>query len=890
MNSHFKCFVNCVFQKRTGLLAHRVTKPFSVIHTSSLANINHEYSPEKKPSGPGRKPQRGERGSQGTAMRGLVKAVGLSVQGKAGSKKASTEGKRRSGRLSGHSPANDENTDPGEIIQPLGRQSSERPTDTVTKTRPDAVPRKKMRRSNTYSNVSNTSLGLVVPIIQNEQVLGHTSLLESELANISGIQALNTSDGNMSPEPSFLQPMQKIMHKKELEPSFLESNEKIVVEVSRPLTRSRSRSREQIQLDKRSPGNNEPSFLVPDKSVIPRARLADSLHDSLEQTKCRGNNKHEDDPSFLTAPSSVDKKKRKSLRRSGRFDTEDEPVALAVLRKARKSQSSRRSSEGHIVKAKKRRSSDCGAVLKQLKSLKNFIHDKSLEIENSGNESGLSDRLQTEAHCVDRQETFVKMSASTSLVPSASETHQRQSFVCGSAKMKLLEEQKPSEASPRRTTFTVVKGAEKHSKPAGPRQLTGVLNENDELEEESPVYQLEQALGSNQVHAETQGCKFGRQMSADSLDNEDSLEEKFGSPTNVIVTEPTVEATRRTTLTVTKSRPSDALMNHQRKTNGPAHSLFASPSSRVQCIKEDEEKCTPDGNKSTQNSTFEVSAERSILLKDADFQDTPDRLPTSPRLDFCRRATHVVNKPQVVTTPGPAVRRVIVGDEDPSFLMGTAEDKNDGLEPSFLAVDEKVVIEDMVNVETECRQNKEAPSVEDNQEDEKANDTSLLDDNVFSPPAANTRRRTLSARRSISQLAESSRGGSRDQTHVTDNMSAGQIDNPAPKEDKVGLLFITLDSSLPEKQGPAKKPVVKPDPSKFLKKRSNSVTQEVDERTKRACVEPARKPVEVGLQRAAGRRTGSASALGPGGPSSRANTTRTVRNKPAASGEQIVSN
>ncbi|WAQ95520.1 ASPM-like protein [Mya arenaria] len=930
--------------KRTGLLASKASRPFSVIQTSSLANIDHAYSPEKKPTRPGSRgaPHTQDSRARKPAVTVGVKGVGQnSKPGRKSVGKKSEEGRRRSSRNSGQFREsetvddNDENVDPVEVERPVKRSSGEGPQGTVTKSKPGSVvPRKKMRRSNTYSNVSG-NLGLVVPIIHNDQVLGlkDTSLINIDDCNISGIQVLEQSHDRLNAEPSFLEttvePKSNCPN-----PSFIkkiETKSDNTVAYSAPKLRSNSMENKQdeIKLDERE----DPSFLVPTKNVLTQKHLNDSLQDSLEMEGNQENVSPADEPSFLKPEVRSQNIRRKSLRRSGRFDSSEEPTGVRLLRSVKRNSSRPVDNDGHIVKAKKRRSSSEGsAVLKQLKNLKSFIHNKSLEIESSGNESGLAERLESEvAKCVERRETFVKTRTSPRFSMPAAESFRRGTFVTGSEKLKMLDEQAPSEASPRRTTFTVIKGGNKKSNMAGEKKLESKLVEEDEQTENDALHKIDEALKANVNSSENPDAdrrpKMERMYSADSLENEDSLEEKFGSP-NKILAAPTEEFSRRATLTVTKSRPSDALLNHHIHNGGVHTSLF-----KPDCIQEElAASDKTDGNRSSQNSTFEVSADKSILLKDANFQATPNHLPTSPNPNHSRRSTHVVYQPKVLNLSCVAGKQLFSVDDEPSFLQANSDkEKHAVMEPSFLeekkesceripaekTLDEHV--DDNITQESESNeldkldkvvtQKEEKPDISENDlAVENSLHVSQLGDpnmpneddehgDVFSPPSANTRRRTLSARRSVGaqSVHNLSMEEIKDKFTAVDKANSEVFESKktatdAEVEAEGGLFFIPMNDSGPKQEAPARKPNVKPDPKRFLKKRSNPVAQEVDVRTKRVCSEssaPLRSSVSARpvpkSTLSATRNVTSTGSSGTSGLVSKANTTRVVSRGPIKS-------
>lgn len=827
------------FQKRTGLLASKVSRPFSVIHTTSLANINQQYSPEKRADRPATrvisdvphckvKPKDSQAASRGS---------GLNSRGR-----GSAENRRRSGRHSGKNqkkvkPGKPESVDPeydvlinvepkenkisvGERKEQIGLQMKEE----------SVIPRKKMRRSNTYSNVSG--VGLVVPIIDNEEVRGHkdTSLLNIEDCNISGINIIaETSIDNKGPVlaaselPSFMEMSTTKKAENTLEPSFmveakvLESKPVPLCEFGKTVAKSQGHN-EMVN------DNLEPSFLFLNKELA-GVKNREVLHDSLDAMENDENMQPPEQPSFL-APGEPSKPRRSLRKRSGQFTSKDVKTAgLKLLHGAKRNNSKRLSTEKQGLKKSDRKRSMEGAqqspILVQLKNLRTFIHDKSLEIENSGSESSPEEK----ENFTERQETFVKCDASPRFsMPAAFDNIRRGTFVADSAKMKLLETQKPSEASPRRTTFTVMKsGKGKPQKLPTECQLgIDALTEEEERCEtnnsDGEVSEHNQETGNVRHLDEPPQQSNQRLFSADSLEDENNaLEEKFGSPQELLHVSPKENFTRRATLTVTKSRPSDALIeNHVQKHGHVTTALFGGLKTS-ECANNSLNKT--DECRSSQNSTFEVSAERSFLVKEAGFQATPHHLPSSPKLDNSRRSTHVVAKPKVVNLSNIDGKQLFpVGHVDTS--ENPVDDKSAGDRP--------------------CNENENKPL---------QNIEAATNGDMFSPPSANTRRRTLSAKRKVKICPRDSATPGNSQEAVTEDM--GEVmqiktealqftdDSHEQEEQKQSvpeqLFFIPIDKASEQKSSaePVRKPVARPDPKLFLKKRSSSQAQEVDVRSKR---------------------------------------------------------
>lgn len=831
-----------MFQKRIGLMATKVSKPFSVIHTTSLANINHEYSPEKKYNKPTNKAK----------TRPLVVSKGPIPSTRGSRGRSSTEARRRSGRLSGQNKDKENvqaNTESDfkvpemcgiENVSPIARQTQKMP-----KQEDGSIPRKKIRRSNTYSNVSG--LGLVVPVIHNEEVMGHrdTSLLSTDISPVqadtgSSPDSTYTASGHMvnqlpsfldtdttdfkkppsshvGAQPSFIEidaDRKSIANNgcNNLEPSFL-AEEKFVE------TKTNSTSR--ISKPGKEPHNftnqdttSEPSFLIHSNEPA----FDNQFHDSLGV----GGNENKpplEEPSFL-ASDNCSKPRRSLRKRSGTFTTgEGDSTGIKLLRNAKKntSKQKRRSKKLSIEGLQQ------SPILAQLKNLRSFIHDKSLEIENSGNES-----LNTEVESgLERRETFVHGELPPKISMSATDNICRGTFVADPIKNKLLETQKPSEASPRRTTFTVVKNATKkpqklltqshmamsfmEEEVAEDCEVTETINNAENAALENAVKEQFDNAGNSRVTTQkgnlNNSCNEVRNHSFDSYCKSPQMIQQEDD-----------NYSRRCTLTVTKVRPSDALLeNHGKKNSHVSAALFPPPSASTEECDDDSLEKTEEV-KSSNNSTFEVSAERSILLKDADFQPTLKHLPSSPQLNHSRRSTHVVTQPKIISmSDHVAGKQLFI----PEIVINTDSDMLDVTEASTGS-----------KVDTDSLEN-----------DTTGREITEVD--VFSPPSANTRRRTLSAKRkstnSLSKhsLNEQTTAATVLETETLKNNCLDQVDN-AWKQNKdivpEALVFIPLNKSGSEL---TKRPVEKANPRNFLKKRSNSQTKEFDARNKRVCSESA---------------------------------------------------
>ena len=405
----------CTFQKRTGLLAQRVKKPFSVIHTSSLANINQAYSPEKKTSKPATKSN-----GKNTAVSIVERSTSETKQ-----QLGRREQTKRKENLNVNAPnyrgaASDKFKAP--LLENCEMIGAAKTTEIHKAPKAPGGNRKKMRRSNTYSEVSG--LGLVVPIIHNEEVTGHkdTSILDIDECDIS-IIAAETQKLPTSELPSFMDENEICSKVRNIqEPSFL-ITEQVTETKTSTVFESVTHLKQAHDQYRTSTADLDPSFL--------EQHMENDLQDSLDTDN---NRPPIEEPSFLV---SDDKPRRSLSRKSGPFATENgESASLKLLRGVKKMSS--KPAKSAKRKSWNRDTSQQSPVLAQLKKLRSFIHDKSLEIENSGSESSNEDQNML----VDSREAVVRSVSSPTTAMSVK-------FVTDSTKHKLLESQKPSEASPK---------------------------------------------------------------------------------------------------------------------------------------------------------------------------------------------------------------------------------------------------------------------------------------------------------------------------------------------------------------------------------------------------------------------------------------------------------
>ncbi|XP_033731928.1 LOW QUALITY PROTEIN: abnormal spindle-like microcephaly-associated protein homolog [Pecten maximus] len=163
-----------------------------------------------------------------------------------------------------------------------------------------------------------------------------------------------------------------------------------------------------------------------------------------------------------------------------------------------------------------------------------------------------------------------------------------------------------------------------------------------------------------------------------------SQDSSFQSPSSLPVDTPMRELfTRRATLTVTKQRPSDALLQVAQErlssqlitedivSDSIAHSLSSdSPRLHTLLPEENPERCISIllKNRSTSHSMRHTPTEVSVsssINKTSSFTKTPHQLPTSPNPDNSRRSTHVVENPKVLDLSIIGRKRLFPPLEDP---------------------------------------------------------------------------------------------------------------------------------------------------------------------------------------------------------------------------------
>ena len=947
------------FQRKGGLLSTKVTRPFSVIHTASLKNIDQSYSPEKMTTGQSK--------------------VVNKISG------GSTANSRNSGESRSENAVNKENTVKVEHKSKENKQKNHVSGEkTVLKKllprdrKDDKIPKKRMRRSNTYSNVSG--LGLPVPIINGETVQGHTGAenhisdikQQIDMCNISGFEVIESKTLNISNNnnkqtvnllPSFLEPDDKIYsaksgdeNVKEEQDSFVEVDslenetetnlEKVLIDrksllehsfveiqtETTPLTAhintSELTEKPSLNIQNHSPDSKNGNSIV-DKDLnkssnhleesklrsgrimktpaLNRLNKESSFIDSLNETAG-----DIEPPSFLSPDSFVENavtyKLRRSARKGNHHDNVLSPTNMIHLKNvlnssrtivspdsfvsemssAKKQMLRNRLSEEELV-GKELPSPETvlndsiphNIVIQQLESVKANLHNHSSEKENQNKSCShhKTDADRSEDVIADRRETFIKKQCPRFSVPGSDLDIRRGTFVIDAKKAKLLEHQQPSGASPRRTTFTVLRNANINAiktrarsdeTPRTQRRRTrsqtknGMLSENLKPEMKAQLDENHKVTGkaasarsetiskaekSISVKSETvtkrksaimeheDNTTAKRLFSKDSLDSTETSDIEFKDG-GEIPNEETNEISRRCTLTVTKSRPSDALLNQAKNIEGINVNLFAKDKKenslagserQLDSFNENEEDSLETSQKSSKNSTFEVSANKSILLnksviKNDSFPTTPCQLPNSPNPDLSRRSTHVVADPKVldlsVTDRKQLFPTLVAYEEDSSEDKSSFKGVND-ISP---VLNEAVVIHNQtVKDETDS-------------------------------PSSNTRRR-VSARKSVntsgerysknmakSEFGKSKRNGELDNQTTGSETERGSDPSKCTDEVKLTIAdtytkennnnnnksdqayFVPIDN----RQNKVVEKPVRTGPHAYLKKRSNTVVQNED--------------------------------------------------------------
>ena len=926
------CNLKKSFQRKGGLLSTKVSRPFSVIHTASLSNIDRSYSPEKH---------------------NIMERPQITKKAVKGKERASGDYKRRSPRLSGNKIM-DNKTDVKNIKKSSKDKSDQENRNSNEKaglkkplpraTNDEKIPKKKMRRSNTYSNVSG--LGLMVPVINNETVQVHTSTKgnaqilkeQIDMCNISGFEIIDTQTPcdqgdkkqTVSELPSFLKAENKscsekneieddnsfvevdsleMDHKKghalnekylDIEDSFVEiKSETFVPEVDLKKTHKINEKTEKGETGNGSDilvsgavkSPNSPPIVSKQginkllkNPALSHINKENSFLDSLDETPDAV-----EPPSFLSPESFVDdsiKYKLRSARKGKKYIEKDCPSNVVNLTNhlnnsrpvispdtfvketssAKKPVLKNRNQAIHPVEPSPEtilnESIPHDVVIHQLESVKANLHEQSFEndIEQVVEVRDLlltKENDGSEKEVLDRRETFIKKSSSPRFSVPATEVDFRSgTFVGGAKKVKLLEKQQPSGASPRRTTFTVLKKTNVNALKTRPRarsdetprnqrrrtrSQTKILLEHEASNKVSTGIEAKEETGSversTKMCSETitknkcesvervQSSTSHRLFSKDTVDDKEIFEVEFKTASELTLAQANY-VSEQYALTVTKSRPSDALMNNVRQNGSASSCLFSENCSKsvsesdkhMGSLNENEEDSLETSQASSKNSTYEVSANKSILLnqiglKNDSFPSTPQQLPNSPNPDHSRRSTHVVEKPKVLDLSRADRKQLFPGIVD--YEDDSAEDKSSSQNEN-----------DKGDIQNEAHLN-----------------NGVKDDDSLTK--SNSRRR-VSARKSVKRGVESTDSIKDQSVHEeikTENATAKissdirdkpelnkkdmKLENTDSEQEikETGQLFFVPVDNKPVKEI-AK--AVRTGPHLFLKKRSNTVVQNED--------------------------------------------------------------
>ena len=696
-------------------MSTKVNRPFSVIHTTSLANIDRSYSPEKATLN----------------FKHTDRDIGEPCKE---NQSNYTTNRRQSQRLSAtkviHAGENNNKTDQTESETKLEKKSfagKQTLKKSYSRSKKDEqIPKKKLRRSNTYSNVSGT--GLPLPIICDEGMKDHVSTeSQKNLKNnpmvsleVIGTQSFSCdTKQTVSSLPSFLEHDEKVSDAKSCNSSEKDTSHSFVEIDSLESNKETNLSAKKSDLehsfieiemkDTVPKDDRQKDYCQKIKNPVLNYLKENSFKDSLDETPDLI-----EPPSFLSPDSFMEDAINYKLRRSGRKIKQNtemkSPTNNAHLR-------NHLNSSRHIVspqsfvremdslntiktEEKHRENSPSpdtvlndsiphAVVIEQLECVKAKLNDQSSDKQNNVKDmSGIYNKtngnsktsfLQSGFDTFDKRETFIKKRTSPRFSVASSETDfRRGTFVVGAKKAKLLESQQPSEASPRRTTFTVVKKATISASKMRARARSDEIprdfhrrsrSQNKVCPKVIASKDQKNAVKQKPVKAESEILTKGglnenvptsnNTKQDDANNSKDELE--FMCAGEISKEKINEAPTRRCTLTVTKSKPCDALVKQGSRTESIAANLFPGKSHLnsfdkshpyLDSFNEDEDSLQT-AQKSSKNSTFEVSANKSILLnksseKADSFPITPNELPSSPNPDHSRRSTHVVEKPKVL--------------------------------------------------------------------------------------------------------------------------------------------------------------------------------------------------------------------------------------------------
>ena len=811
-----------LLQRKGGLLSTKVNRPFSVIHTTSLANIDRSYSPEKCIV---EKPEFTKKAIKRTSGDNRRKSPRLS-----GNKKSDAKIEMRTVKSGSVDKSDQENQGLKEkagLKKPLPRMSKD-----------EKVPKKKMRRSNTYSNVSGT--GLVIPVINGEMIDGlaktedKTHILKEQInkCNVSGFEIIDTntvchgdekaqsvvelpsflqtengpsSEKNNAEENSFVEVDSLEMendkchsrNKSNLEHSFVEINSE-TFESGSDLKRT-YKGNENAENDE---PENRVNTNVGIKSTTSPAVIANQGINKAFKNSALRNVKKENSfldslndspsvvepPSFLSPDSFVEdamKYKLRSAKKGRQYNNVDGASNVNLTNPLDKSRP--------VISP--------DTFIKETSAKKLVTKDK-----DAGNDAGTfptgeNERFEKE---IERRETFIKKCSSPRFsVPAVEVDFRRGTFVKDAKKAKLLEKQQPSEASPRRTTFTVIKKTSISALKAKARARS----------DESPRTPRRRTRSQTKAALETSDYGDFDKTSAgfDEREETDSVERPVKVNSGTVTKSKCEPEEKIKSLTNQRLFSEDSLEENCNK-------AVSQSDKQMDNLDENEENCLELSHISSKNSTYEVSANKSILLnqtglKNDSFPSTPHQLPTSPNPDHSRRSTHIVEKPKVldlsIVDRKQLFPRIVDYEED------STEDKSGSQSEN--------VMDEIIEMKDDIQSNDEE------------------DDNRTKP---GTRR--LSARKSWKKSVESTNGNNdlsdqieiksireidkaKTNTNIKSQMRNKELteenaDN-APEKKETGQLFFVPIENKPVKE--LAKPV-RSGPHTFLKKRSNTVVQNED--------------------------------------------------------------
>lgn len=494
--------------KRFGLLASKASRPFSVIHTSSLANINHQYSPELKS-----KKDTSSNHAEHVTAKGITRSK--SNSGGVGPSKGrrSGNGKRRSTRLSGKfdmSNVTDENAQPDTLACEDSKQLKTEIKSTMLKPKEgNGVPIKKMRRSITYNSIpsviltetvvhaatvngfteSRPQLNKADACYNNQEIPSegdhnrnnsthgiaatHENPVWCQRDALKNVQADNYKNCNEPAvhkleEPSFLQmgPHSKLAVS---DASFLDPQEKeqLMGIKMKSLQARCSTSDNSLDVIPRKVSQDQPSFLEAGYQSVEQISF-------LEDSK---DHKFVAEPSFLDSDiihesqSNIQKLKSPTSGNLNILHTAKDVLWSAKTNNGRniispdtfvrETRLTRDVTNTVLMHKPLNDSIGQSSILEELKILKNFVHNKSLELDKTHDCSLM---MEVNKGCVtesERRETFVKHVSSPTFPLQSIDNIRRGTFVTDGVYLKILDSQKQCEPSPRRTTFTVFKPSSK---------------------------------------------------------------------------------------------------------------------------------------------------------------------------------------------------------------------------------------------------------------------------------------------------------------------------------------------------------------------------------------------------------------------------------------------